>query len=41
MILHRVRSVDQEHIVYNDNEPKHVQTCDDDTTLFQAKPPSR
>ena len=24
-------------IVYNDNEPTRVQTCDDDTSLFPAK----
>ena len=28
-------------IVYNDNEPTRVQTCDDDTSLFPAKPASR
>ena len=26
---------------YNDNEPTRVQTCDDDTSLFPAKPASR
>ena len=31
----------QEPIVYNDNEPTRVQTCDDDTSLFPAKPASR
>ena len=36
-----VRSVDRELIVYNDNEPTCVQTCDDDTSLFVAKPTSR
>ena len=36
MTLPRVRSVDREPIVYNDNE----QTCDDDTSLFPAKPAS-
>ena len=44
MTLPRVRSVDREPIVYhvyNDNEPKRVQTCDDDTSLFPAKPASR
>ena len=41
MTLHRVRSVDREPIVYNDNEPTRVQTCDDDTSLFQSKPASR
>ena len=41
MTLPRVRSVDREPIVYNDNEPTHVQTCDDDTSLFPAKPASR
>ena len=25
----------------NDNEPTRVQTCDDDTSLFPAKPASR
>ena len=28
-------------IVYNDNELTGVQTCDDDTSLFPAKPASR
>ena len=40
----QVRSVDREPIVYhvyNDNEPTRVQSCDDDTSLFQAKPASR
>ena len=44
MTLPRVRSVDREPIVYNDhddNEPTRVQTCDDDTSLFPAKPASR
>ena len=41
MTLPRVRSVDWEPIVYNDNEPTGVQTCDDDTSLFPAKPASR
>ena len=41
MILPRVRSVDREPIVYNDNELTSVQTCDDDTSLFPAKPASR
>ena len=41
MTLPRVRSVDREHIVYNDNEPTRVQTCDDDTGLFPAKPALR
>ena len=41
MTLPRVRSVDREPIVYNDNEPTRVQTCDDDTNLFPAKPASR
>ena len=41
MTLHRVRSVDLEPIVYNENEPTRVQTCDDDTSLFPAKPASR
>ena len=37
MTLPRVRSVDREPIVYNDNEPMHMQTCDDDTSLFSTK----
>ena len=41
MTLLWVRSVDREPIVYNDNEPTRVQTCDEDTSLFQAKPESR
>ena len=41
MTLFRVRSVDREPIVYNDNEPTRVQTCDDDTSFFPAKPASR
>ena len=41
MTLPRVRSVDREPFVYNDNEPTRVQTCDDDTSLFPAKPASR
>ena len=41
MTLPRVRSVDREPIVYNANEPTRVQTCDDDTSLFPAKPASR
>ena len=41
MTLPRVWSVDREPIVYNDNEPTRVQTCDDDTSLFPAKPASR
>ena len=41
MTLPRVRSVDREPIVYNDNEPARVQTCDDDTSLFPAEPASR
>ena len=40
MTLPRVPSVDREPIVYNDNEPMRVQTCDDDTSLFPAKPES-
>ena len=32
---------DREPIVYNDNEQTRVQTCDDDTSLFPAKPASR
>ena len=45
MTLSRVRSVDREPIVYqlftDDNEPTRVQTCDDDTSLFPAKPAPR
>ena len=41
MTLPRVRSVDREPIVYNDNEPTRVQTCDDDTSFFPVKPASR
>ena len=44
MTLPRVRSVDREPIVYhvyNDNDPTRMQTCDDDTSLFPAKPASR
>ena len=41
MTLPQIRSVDREPIVYNDNEPTRVQTCDDDTSLFPAKPASR
>ena len=41
MTLSRVRSVDREPIVYNDNDLTRVQTCDDDTSLFPAKPASR
>ena len=43
MTLPQVRSVDREpfvYHVYNDNEPTRVQTCDDDTSLFPAKPAS-
>ena len=40
MTLPRVRSV-WEPIVYDDNESTRVQTCDDDTSLFPAKPTSR
>ena len=32
--------MDREPIIYND-EPTWVQTCDDDTSLFKAKPASR
>ena len=39
--LTRIRSIDQEPIVYNDNEPTRVQTCDDDMSLFPATPASR
>ena len=31
----------QSVLVYNDNEPTRVQTCDDDTSLVPAKPASR
>ena len=41
MTLPRVRLIDREPIVYNDNEPTRVQTCDDDTSLLPAKPASR
>ena len=41
MTLPRVWSVDREHIVYIDNEPTRVQTCDDDTIIFSANPASR
>ena len=41
MTLPRARSVDRVPIVCNDNEPTRVQTCDDDTSLFSAKPASR
>ena len=41
MTLSRVQSVDREPIVYNDNEPTRVQTCDYHTSLFPAKPASR
>ena len=41
MTLPRVRSVNREPIVYNDNEPTLVQTCDDETSLFPAIPASR
>ena len=41
MTLPRVRSVDREPIVYSDNEPTRVQTCDDDTSLYPAKPEHR
>ena len=41
MTLPRVRSIDREPIVYNDNEPTRVQTCDDNTSLLPAKPASR
>ena len=40
----QVRSVGREPIVYhvyNDNEPTRMQTSDDDTSLFPAKPASR
>ena len=33
MTLPRVRSVDLEPIVYNDNEPTRMQTCDDGMSL--------
>ena len=41
MTLPRVQSVDREPIVYDVKEPTRVQTCDDDTSLFLAKPASR
>ena len=41
MTLPRVRAVDREPIVYNDNEQTRVQTCDDDTSLYPAKQASR
>ena len=41
MTLPRLRSVDREPIVYTDNEPTRVRTCDDDTSLFPAKAASR
>ena len=41
MTLPRARSVDWVPIVYNHNEPTRVQICDDDTSLFPAKPASR
>ena len=41
MTLSRVGSVDREPIVYIDNEQTHMQTCDDDTSLYPAKPASR
>ena len=34
MTLPRVRSVDREPIVYDNNEPTRMQTCDDDTCLL-------
>ena len=40
MSLYRVRSFDREPIGYNANEPMRVQTWDDDTSLFPAKPAS-
>ena len=41
MTFPRVPSVDRETIVYNDNKPMRVQTCDDDENIFPAKPTSR
>ena len=41
MTLPRDRSVDREPIVYIENEPTRVQTCDEDTSLFPGKPASR
>ena len=41
MTLPRVRSVDREPIVYNDNESTRVQTFDDDTSIFPGEPASR
>ena len=32
----RVQSVDREPIVYKDNKPSRMKTCDDDTSLFLA-----
>ena len=37
MTLPQVRSIDREPIVYNDNEPTRVQTCDDDTIAFSRR----
>ena len=39
MTLPRVRSVDREPIVYNDNEPTRVQTCDDDMSFSRRNQP--
>ena len=33
MTLPQVRSVNREPVVYNDNKPTRVQTCDDDTSF--------
>ena len=40
MTLPLVRSVDREPIVYNDNQPTRMPTCDNDTSLFLVKPTS-
>ena len=36
-----IQPTNREPIVYNDNEPTRVQTCDGDTSIFPAKPTSR
>ena len=40
MTLPRVWSVDREPIVYNDNKPTRLQTCDDTRGIFPSKPTS-
>ena len=35
------QSIGNPPIVYNDNEPTRVQTCDEDTSYFPGKPASR